>query len=202
MSEKSPIQKNDRNRLIAVATGAALVIGATFSVQAIAESRVFQHAKIMVTESEMPNPFMHNASWGKGSWGGHRRGGWANLSDEEIEKRINRVVRHVAVEIDATPEQTVKITALLTAVATDMKPLRSDFRAAGEKMRDLLTASTIDRAAIEQLRAERVAEIDTRSRQLVTALADVAEVLTPEQRATLEERIEEFRSMRRRWHRG
>lgn len=200
MTDKTSRKNTDRRRLIVVIAGASAMIAATFGVQAIAESRLFQHAKIYAAETEMTNPFTQNASWGKHR--GHRRGDWAKLSDEEIEKRINRIVRHVAVEIDATPEQTVKITSLLTAVAREMKPVHGDFHAAGEKIRDLLTASTIDRAALEKLRAERIADIDARSRQLVTAMADVAEVLTAEQRATLEKRVEEFRSIRRRWHRG
>ena len=73
---------------------------------------------------------------------------------------------------------------------------------AGEQLRSILTGSTVDRVALEKLRAERIAEIDKRSRQLVNAMADVAEVLDAGQRKKLEERIEEFRSMRRRWHRG
>ena len=190
--------RKDRNRLIAVVAGTAAVIGASFAVPAIAESRMFQHAKLYVTDTNAENPFVQKAGWGRD----RHRGRWSNLSDAEIEKRISRVVKHVAIEIDATPEQTTKISALLSAVAKDMKPLRDEFRDAGDKMRSILTADTVDREALEKLRTERMAEIDRRSRQVVTALADVAEVLTAEQRQTLEERIEEFRSMRRRWHRG
>ena len=40
------------------------------------------------------------------------------------------------------------------------------------------------------------------SKNLVGALADVAEVLSPEQRKVLDERIKEFRFMGRGWHRG
>ncbi len=196
--------RKDRNRLIAVTAGAAAIIGASFAVPAVADSRMFQHAKLYVTEANASEPFIQKAGWGerRGWFGRHRHGGWANLSDEEIESRINRVVKHVAIEIDATPEQTVKITQLISAVAKDMKPLRGEFREAGKKMHDLLISDTIDREALEKLRSERLAEIDRRSRQVINAVADVAEVLTAEQRATLNKRIEEFRSMRHGWRRG
>ena len=57
-------------------------------------------------------------------------------------------------------------------------------------------------------RARRNAEFfatqisDVAEAGVVSALADVAEVLTSEQRAVLSERIEQFKSMRGRWHRG
>jgi Spy/CpxP family protein refolding chaperone len=53
----------------------------------------------------------------------------------------------------------------------------------------LLSAATIDRAAIEALRAEQVALADATSKRLAQALADTADVLTPEQRVKLAERV-------------
>ena len=63
-------------------------------------------------------------------------------------------------------------------------------------------AAAAHREALEKIRGERLAEVDRLSKILTTAIADVAEVLTPKQRRVLEERIREFRSMRGRWHRG
>ena len=202
---KPGIFSSDRNKVIAVVAGTTALIAASFGAQAVAESKTFQHAKLVITEGTPQNPFVMQSGWSdhKG-WRKHRRGhkGFANLSDAEIEKRINRVVRHVSIEIDATKEQETKITTLLTAVAKDMRPLRKEFKQAGFAMRDILTAETIDRVKLEKLRAERFAEADRISKELTTAAADVAEVLTAEQRKTINERIEQFRSMRRGWHRG
>ena len=49
----------------------------------------------------------------------------------------------------------------------------------------LITAPTIDRAALENLRAEHIAAADRASKVLAQALADAADVLTPAQRAKL-----------------
>jgi Spy/CpxP family protein refolding chaperone len=49
----------------------------------------------------------------------------------------------------------------------------------------LLSAPTIDRAALEQLRSDRMADFDQASKVLVQTLADAADVLRPDQRAKL-----------------
>ena len=69
-------------------------------------------------------------------------------------------------------------------------------------MHDLLLVPTIDRAAIEKLRQERIAAADAASKEVTTALIEVAEILSVEQRKMLDQRVEQFRSMRKRWHRN
>jgi len=182
-----------------------MLIAASFGVQAVAESKSFQHTKLLVTEqaSNYSNPFLHNASWGKKEGRKHRgRHDWSKMTDEQIEKRVGRFVKHVAIEIEATDEQSTKITALLTSVAKNMRPVRSEFKDAGKEMQKLLTSETVDRAAMEKVRTERIAKVDSLSKELVAAMADAAEVLSVEQRKVLAERVEQFRSMRRHWRRG
>lgn len=183
------LQKGNR-KVIAVATVAAIAVAGAFGVQAFADSPTYAHMR----------------QFGAGEFGGHwgrdHHGRFADMSDSEMQAHIERMVKHVAIEIDATPEQTGKITVLLTSLAKDMKPLRDDMHATGQQIRDLLTADTVDRAALEKVRTERLAEADRVSKNLVDTAADIAEVLTPEQRKVLSERIDEFRGMRGRWHRG
>ncbi len=181
------IRKNNR-KWIALATGIAIAIGGVFGVQALADSKTYGHMKL------------YAGNYG-GGHGGHHKG-LSDLSDEELEARIERMVKHVAIEIDATEEQQNRITALVTAAAKDLKPVHDRLRATGKEIHDLLLADPIDRTALEKLRAERLAEAETISKNLVGALADVAEVLSPEQRKVLDERIKEFRFMGRGWHRG
>ena len=181
------IRKNNR-KWIALATGIAIAIGGVFGVQALADSKTYGHMKL------------YAGNYG-GGHGGHHMS-FSDLSDEELEARIERMVKHVAIEIDATEEQQDRITALVTAAAKDLKPVHDRLRATGKEIHDLLLADSIDRTALEKLRAERLAEAEMISKNLVSALADVAEVLSPEQRKVLDERIKELRSMGRGWHRG
>ena len=185
---KSGWLRKGNRKVIALATGTAIAAGGVFGVQAFANSQTYGHMKLY-------------AGYSGGGHGGHHKG-FTDFSDAELETHIERMVKHVAIEIDASKEQQEKITALVTAVAKDLKPVHDRMRATGKEIHDLLLADTIDRTALETLRAERLAEAERISKNLVGALADVAEVLSPEQRKVLDERIKQFRSMRRGWHRG
>ena len=57
---------------------------------------------------------------------------------------------------------------------------------------DLLAAPTIDRAAIEKMRADVVARFDAKSKLVVGGLLDIADQLTPAQRAQLTAEIAEM----------
>ena len=58
-----------------------------------------------------------------------------------------------------------------------------------EKVVAILKADTIDRAALEEIRAERLSAGETASKRIVQAIADAADVLKPEQRRELRGRV-------------
>ncbi len=101
----------------------------------------------------------------------------------------DRMIRHLAIELDATPEQQAKLSAIVKAAVKDLAPIPEKALAARRQGRDLLTQQTIDRTALEKLRADEIATFDTASKRLVQALADTAEVLTPEQRRKLDDML-------------
>ena len=69
-------------------------------------------------------------------------------------------------------------------------------------MLGLLTAPTVDRAAIELFRAEKMVLADQASRRIAQALGEAAEVLTPEQRTEVGERLKFLMEFGRSLHRG
>lgn len=93
--------------------------------------------------------------------------------------------------VDATKEQEEQIWALIDGARAAIRPTFREFRDTREVLADLLGAATIDRAAVEKLRAERIAAIDDASKIATEAALDAAEVLTPEQRAKLAKHFEE-----------
>ena len=111
------------------------------------------------------------------------------LTTEQLVDRADRMVRHVAIELDATPEQQQKLVAIAKGAVSDLAPMRDKVRAARQKVRELLTAPNVDRAAIEKLRAEQVATLDTLSKRIAPAVGDAAEVLNPDQRRKLGEML-------------
>lgn len=144
--------------------------------------------------------------FGRGHWHGPGMMGGGpfgrTFDPARAEQRADRMVRHLAVEIDASTEQQEKLRAVVKAAVKDLVPLREKARAARERAHQLLTQPTVDRAAIEAFRAEQVAHVDAVSKRLSQALADAAEVLTPEQRQKIGEHMARRRGHWRGWRRG
>lgn len=100
--------------------------------------------------------------------------------------------------IGATSEQRAKIKPILSRSADQLFDLRTKHLEGRKQIRDALSAATIDRAKLETLRTEQMKLADSASKVITDALADAAEVLTPEQRAEIARHIE----ARQRWFRG
>ncbi len=107
---------------------------------------------------------------------------------------IGRALR----QLDLTDEQEDRLWKIMDGVRSEARPLFRDLQDTREELAKLLGAGSIDRAAVEKLRADRVSQIDEASKKFTAALADAAEVLTPEQRAKLAEEMED-RGFRGRW---
>jgi periplasmic protein CpxP/Spy len=123
-----------------------------------------------------------------------------SLDPASIEDRADRAVRHLAIEIDATPEQQDKLRTIVKGAIKDLLPMREKALSARERARMLLTQPGIDRAAIEALRSEQLALAEAASKRFTLALGDAAEVLTPEQRRRIDDRVTAFRERWGYWH--
>lgn len=155
--------------------------------------RWMQRAGLVATVAALAG----SASWHAYAHGGpgHRGGGFlaAMMQGVPSEERIERMLKHMFVEMNATPEQQQRITPIVKQAITDLAPLRKQLQGTREQAMGLMSAEQIDRAAIEQLRASRLQSADTISRRMTQAMADIAEVLTPEQRKALAERMQQRR---------
>lgn len=127
---------------------------------------------------------------------GHGPGGWhrhghRTMDPAVMAQRIDRGVERMLSAVDATPEQKQKASAIAKQAAADLAPMRERMRNARQRGLEILSAANVDRAALEKLRADELQSAELASRRVTQALADVAEVLNPEQRAKLRERIQQ-----------
>ena len=91
--------------------------------------------------------------------------------------------------IGASDVQKAQIEGLLKPAFEEMKTAHEAHSAAFTQFHEAITAPSIDRARIEALRAGQLKSLDEASKRMVTAIADAAEVLNPDQRAALAEQI-------------
>ncbi len=126
---------------------------------------------------------------------GHHGGPEAFMSGkpmdvEQMNKFAERGVKHMLDDVKANDAQKAQATAIVKASVEKGAPLAEKLRDNHEQMRKLMSAATIDKAAIETLRAEQIKLADEASKLATQTMQDIAEVLTPEQRAKLAEKME------------
>ena len=124
-------------------------------------------------------------AFGQGRWHGH---GPIDL---------DRMLKHLYVEIDATEEQKQRIEPIVKQAANDLLPMRERLHAGRREAVELLVQDRVDPAALEALRAKQIGLADEASRRLTRAIAEASDVLTPAQRKGL---AEHFARRHRRWH--
>jgi Spy/CpxP family protein refolding chaperone len=144
-------------------------------------------------------PPWHHGFDGPRGWGPHRMmtdgpGGAHMLFPGPIERGVERL----AWATDASTEQKQKMTAIAQKAADDIYPLRQQHLEARKQVVATLAAPTVDRAKLEQLRTDQMKLADTATKRVTDAVADIADVLTPAQRADLAQRFERWQ----RWFRG
>jgi Spy/CpxP family protein refolding chaperone len=133
--------------------------------------------------------------------GGHR--GWhrgAFLGDGDparMEERLDRMLRHLYVEIDATEAQQQRLAPIVKDAVRELAPLRAQLHDARRQVVELLARDPVDRGALEALCGSTLRLAEQASTRFTQGLADVADVLTAEQRKQLAERL-----ARRHGHRG
>src|SRR5215467_3125774 len=154
-----------------------------------------------VTGNLLSTAFGQGFGWHGGGW--HAAGPWSGpLTPAQIDDRIDRMTKHMAIELDATADQQAKLANIAKAAVADLRPLHEKAHATRAEAVTLLTAPSIDRSAIERLRAEKIGLAETASKRIAQALADAAEVLSPEQRRKIADWMASGRPWWARWRRG
>ena len=102
------------------------------------------------------------------------------------ERKIERMLD----QVDASDDQRDRVQAIVKDAVADLQEESDLKREAWQGLVAALSGETIDRAALETLRQQKLETVDRMSQRMLTALADAAEVLTPAQRAELADELE------------
>jgi periplasmic protein CpxP/Spy len=113
-------------------------------------------------------------------------GGHSGNMHHDATKHVDRIAKLVG----ASAEQKSKLNAIAQAAQTDLKSLHEQAKAGRKQGMTLMSASKIDRDAIEQHRQQQAQIMEKISKRMTQAMADSAEVLTPEQRSKFAERMQ------------
>ncbi|HEY2776189.1 MAG TPA: Spy/CpxP family protein refolding chaperone [Candidatus Binatia bacterium] len=128
-----------------------------------------------------------------GALAGPRSGGDGPVSAEDARDRADFVVSFALRHLDASTGQQEKVQKIVDGAVSDLFPVVERHRAAREELRSVLSAASIDRTAIENIRTQEISLADNMSKIVASAIADSADVLTPAQRSELLERLDRFR---------
>lgn len=110
-------------------------------------------------------------------------------SAAEASAHADHMLKHLYVEIDATDAQKTQIDPLVRQALHDLLPMHEQLHKMHAQVLALLTQPTIDRAALESARGQAIQLADQASKRMVQLVADVADVLTPEQRKKLADHL-------------
>lgn len=133
------------------------------------------------------------------AFGHGRRHGYGPIDPADLDRHVDRMLKHLYVEIDATDAQKQRLDPIVRQAARDLAPMRENLHAARREAIELLSQDRVDPAALEALRAKQIGLADEASRRLTRAVGEAAEVLTPEQRKEL---AAHFARRHRRWAHG
>jgi Spy/CpxP family protein refolding chaperone len=131
-------------------------------------------------------------AFGHGRW--HGRG---PIDPADLDQHLDRMLKHLYVEVDATDAQKQRLEPIVKQAAKDLLPLRENLHAGRREAIELLSQDRVDGAALEALRARQIGLADEASRRLTRAIAEAADVLTPAQRKDL---AAHFARRHGRWH--
>ncbi len=125
--------------------------------------------------------------WGLAGWHGAHGGDPAAMQE-----RMEFAVDWVLSRVGASDAQRQQVKSIVTKAHADLASLREQHLQHRRDFLERLTQPSVDRAGLEQLRQAELRLADQASARIVQAVADAADVLTPDQRAALVQHLERF----------
>ena len=130
---------------------------------------------------------------GPGGW--HGRGWCRGHSGDPAAQgeRLDFAADWLLKRVKASDAQRDQVKTILGQALQELGPLRDQHQQHREALAAALVQPSVDRATLDELRRAELQLAEQASQRIVTALADIAEVLTPEQRGELVKLAAQFR---------
>ena len=122
---------------------------------------------------------------------GGMHGGGLGMMFGGSPEHMGRMVDHMLDGLNASDAQRTQIKQIATQTAADLKVQAEAGRGLRQRGIQIFTAPTVDANAAEQLRQQMLQQHDQMSRRVAQAMVAIANVLTPEQRAKVGERMKD-----------
>lgn len=164
-------RRNTRTRKVLIGGAAATLLG----IGALAA-----HAQ--------PGGMMGGMGGMGGHMGGHCGPGFAGDPAQMSEHMLARIDRMLT-RIGASDDQKTRIKAIAKSAMTDMAPLRTQRADLHKQMHDAWAAPVLDKARLADLHAQQTQLMEKTTARMHEAMIAAAEILTPEQRKAMAERM-------------
>ena len=105
----------------------------------------------------------------------------SGMGRDFVEFRIQKMLK----QVNASDAQDQQIMAIVDGLFAKHQAMAGIHQQLHQQLLAAVTGPTVDRAAVEAVRAQAVARIDEATKDLAKAVGDIAEVLTPAQRQQL-----------------
>jgi Spy/CpxP family protein refolding chaperone len=126
-------------------------------------------------------------------WAGHRAVPLAlHCGPAALRLQAEFVVDRALKHVEASDDQRRQVEAIVARLHGLHRSLRAGRDEARAEALAILSADQVDRARLDALRVRQVQKLEAASRQIAAASADVADVLTPEQRRKLAEWLQDM----------
>ncbi|MFQ5936981.1 MAG: Spy/CpxP family protein refolding chaperone [Acidiferrobacterales bacterium] len=125
-----------------------------------------------------------------GALGAYSHGGYYRHGGYDAQTAATRAefaTDWVLSQVNATEEQRTQVKAIVSDAINDLYAERQQHRESHQAFFNALTQPTVDRQALDEIRRLELQRAENLSGRFVQAIADAAEVLTPEQRNELVE---------------
>ena len=132
---------------------------------------------------------------------GHHHNGFGHtMSAEDQAQMRGKIVDRVSGKLDLTPEQKQRLGVLADKLQEQRAALVGKTTDPRADVQALVASDKFDRARAQTLVAEKTAAISNKSPEVIAALADFYDSLTPPQQAKVREAMQKGRHGW--WHRG